>query len=340
MPPASLPPNEAERLAALRSYDVLDTACEASFDDIAKLAVILTGCSIALVSLVDFNRQCFKARLGLDMAETPRDVSFCAHAILQPRELLVVPDATLDPRFRDNPLVREFGLRFYAGAPLVNAEGAALGTLCVIDHGPRLLSETQQEALRYLAGTVMTTLELRRAMNRARKAALTDALTGIANRPALLDALHRAIALQKRQDKPFSLIYLDLDGFKRVNDLHGHATGDQVLRQVATTLAANARASDMPARLGGDEFAVLLVGEDVDAATAADRIRLELEMSMARHGWPVTASVGAVSFRSAPADVEEALAVADELMYGAKFSGKNRVLHRAFAPRMQEPKAA
>lgn len=340
MPSVPLPPNEAERLAALHSYDVLDTACETCFDEIAKLASILTGCPIALVSLVDSNRQCFKARLGLDVTETSRDVSFCAHAILQPSELLVVPDTMLDPRFANNLLTTEQSLRFYAGAPLVNAEGAALGTLCVFDHAPRVLTETQKEALRYLAGAVVTTLELRRAMKRAREAALTDALTGIANRPALLDGLQRAIALQKREGIPFSLIYLDLDGFKRVNDLHGHATGDWVLRQVAATLAANARASDMPARLGGDEFAVLLVGQEIDAATAAGRIRQQVESSMARRGWPVTASVGALSFRSAPADVEEALSAADKLMYGAKFSGKNRVLHQEFTPRMQAHRAA
>ncbi|WP_161600854.1 sensor domain-containing diguanylate cyclase [Teichococcus oryzae] len=338
MPPASLPPNEVERLIVLRSYDVLDTACEASFNDIAKLAVILSECPIALVSLVDADRQCFKGRQGLDVDETPREVSFCAHAILHPGEVLMVPDATLDPRFRDNPLIAEIGLRFYAGVPLVNAEGIALGTLCVIDRVPRRLNETQQEALRYLAGTVVTTLELRRTMHKVRQAALTDTLTGIANRPALLNALHRAIALQQRDGPPFSLVYLDLDGFKRINDLHGHATGDEVLRQVAATLSDCARHSDMAARLGGDEFAVLLAGQD--AAPAAGRIRQQVEAEMERHGWPVTASVGAVSFRDAPADVEEALSAADELMYGAKFAGKNRVLHREFASRPRAHRAA
>lgn len=330
MPSAPLPPNEAERLAALCSYEVLDTACESSFDDIAKLASILTSCPIALISLVDSNRQCFKARVGVEVAETPREVSFCAHAILRPDELMVVPDATLDPRFQDNPVLDEMGIRFYAGAPLVNPEGAALGTLCVVDFVPRTLTAMQQEGLGYLAEAVVTTLELRRAMKRAHSAAMTDALTGIANRPALLDALQRAIVLQKRNGTPFALIYLDLDGFKRVNDEHGHCSGDDVLRQVATTLVSNFRASDMPARLGGDEFAVLLIDQGVDVASAASRICAQLESTMRRHGWPVTASVGAVSFCDAPIDVEEALATADELMYRAKFSGKNKFLHRYF----------
>lgn len=333
MPSAPLPPNEAERLAALCSYDVLDTACESSFDDIAKLASVLTDCPIALISLVDSNRQCFKARIGVEVAETSREVSFCAHAILRPDELMVVPDATLDPRFQDNPVVDEMGIRFYAGAPLVNPEGAALGTLCVVDYVPRALTAAQQEGLGYLAGAVVNTLELRRAIRRARLFAMTDALTGIANRPALLDALKRAIALQQRHGTPFSLIYLDLDGFKRVNDQQGHCSGDDVLRKVAATLVSNSRTSDVPARLGGDEFAVLLVGHDVHAAAAANRICAQVEIAMTRHGWPVTASVGAVSFRSAPADVEEALSAADGLMYKAKSAGKNRVLYREFVRR-------
>ncbi len=105
MPPAPPPSDEAERLAALRSYDVLDTACEEAFDDLARLAARLTGCPIALVSLADAERQWFKARVGLDAQETPRDLAFCAHAILRPEEPLVVPDATRDPRFADNALV-------------------------------------------------------------------------------------------------------------------------------------------------------------------------------------------------------------------------------------------
>lgn len=333
MPPAPLPGNEAERLAALRSYEILDSACEAAFDNIAKLAVMLTGCPIAFVSLVDAERQWCKARWGMETTSVPRELSFCSYAILDPHNTMVVPDTAADRRFQDNPLVSgENGLRFYAGAPLVNAEGAALGTLCVLDHTPRLMSEAQREALGRLAETVVTTLELRRAMNHARGAALTDALTGIANRRALLNAVERAIARQERQGEAFALIYLDLDGFKRVNDLHGHAAGDEVLCKVAATLLENLRIGDTAARLGGDEFAILLTGNEVDAATTADRIRTEVEACMAENNWQVTASVGAVSFHSPPTDVEAVLAAADELMYGAKFSGKNRVLHREFSP--------
>ena len=331
MPSAPLPINEAERLAALRSYKVLDTACETTFDNMAELAAKLTGSPIALVSLVDADRQWFKARHGLEAAETPRDLAFCAHAILTPDQLLEVPDTHRDPRFADNSFVtQEPHIRFYAGVPLVNPEGFALGTLCIIDGRPRELSADQKDILQKLADAVSTTLELRRAMLQVQHLALTDALTGIANRPAFLDTLDRSIALQKRHGGRFALLFLDLDGFKRVNDVWSHATGDHVLREIASTVTASLRREDVAARLGGDEFAVLLQGGDVDGATVAERIRLQVKARMDLGGWPVTASVGVVSFCTPPDDVAEALAAADELMYAAKLAGKNRITYREY----------
>jgi signal transduction histidine kinase len=162
MQTAELPADEAERLAALRRYAVLDTTAEAAFDEVTQLASVLCGTPIALVSLIDAERQWFKARVGLDATETSRDVAFCTHAILQ-SGVFEVPDAALDLRFADNPLVTaDPRIRFYAGAPLIDPDGHALGTLCVIDRVPRRLTETQRFTLGVLGRQVMMQLELRR----------------------------------------------------------------------------------------------------------------------------------------------------------------------------------
>lgn len=169
MPAATLPPNEAERLAALHAFQILDTASDKDFDNIVKLAARLTGCPVALVSLVDKDRQWFKARHGIDAVETPRDQAFCAHAILDPKQPLVVTDATQDARFLDNPLVTgQPGIRFYAGIPLVAQNNHVLGTLCVIDTQPKHIDPEIVDGLASLARTVVTTLELHRATRQLR----------------------------------------------------------------------------------------------------------------------------------------------------------------------------
>ena len=160
--PAQLTSDEARRIEILRDYAILDTIPEKALDDLAALAAQICGTPIALISLVDEHRLWFKARVGLEMTETPREVSFCDHALHQ-RDLFTVPNATRDERFAGNPLVTgKPRIRFYAGVPLIGPEGAALGTLCVLDHVPRTLTQEQEQALRVLARQVMTRLELRR----------------------------------------------------------------------------------------------------------------------------------------------------------------------------------
>ena len=159
---APLPSNEVERLEALKEYHILDTGTDQSYDDITILAAHICKVPIAMISLVDEVRQWFKSRLGVEQQQTPREVAFCAHAILR-NEPFIVADATKDRRLADSALVTgEPHIRFYAGIPLINPEGLVLGTLCVIDRQPRRLTAAQQSALRALSRQVMALLELRR----------------------------------------------------------------------------------------------------------------------------------------------------------------------------------
>jgi anti-sigma regulatory factor (Ser/Thr protein kinase) len=161
--------DEASRLKALHKYRILDTKPEQAFDDLTLLASQICGTPIALISLVDENRQWFKSRVGVQVQETSRSVSFCAHAIQQDG-IFLVPDALNDARFRDNPLVREGHFRFYAGKPLVTPEGEALGTLCVVDYQPRTLTQAQKDGLEALQRQVEAQLELRRNLDELRVA--------------------------------------------------------------------------------------------------------------------------------------------------------------------------
>lgn len=196
---APLPPNETERLEALNAHSVLDTPPEAGFDELTRLASRLCGTPMALVSLVDQARQWFKAKVGVDASETPRNLAFCSHAILQD-ELFVVPDALQDERFHDNPLVvGEPHVRFYAGTPLKSMSGHNLGTLCVIDHVPRELSPEQAEVLRVLGRQVEALLQLRL---RVKELERRDA-EGRSQR----DALAR---MQKQKDELLQLVAKDI----------------------------------------------------------------------------------------------------------------------------------
>lgn len=170
---APMPTVEAARVAALNRYAILDSEPEEAFDDLVLLTAYVCKTPMALLSLVDDHRQWFKSAVGVQIKETPREISVCAHAIQQ-RELFIVPDMREDARFRDNPLVTsEPRIRFYAGTPLVNEDGFALGTLCVLDREPRELDDDQKDALKSLGRLALRQMELRKNLQML-KEALTD----------------------------------------------------------------------------------------------------------------------------------------------------------------------
>ena len=325
--PAPLPANEADRIATLQALQLLDTAAEQSYDDLTMLAAMICDTPIALVSLVDSDRQWFKSRVGLDAVQTPRELAFCAHAILNPDELLMVPDATQDSRFAGNPLVADGPkIRFYAGAPLVTPEGHAIGTLCVIDRKPHTLSEDQQAALHALARQTMAQMELRRSLLASEQRNLIDSLTGAANRRAFTRRLHEEWKRLGRNQQPLSLLMIDVDHFKRFNDRFGHPAGDNVLTRLVKLIGVALREHDLLARYGGEEFAVILPESGASAAEAvAERVR----SAVADATWPlraVTVSVGvATALPKTTLELSSLVIAADEALYEAKGAGRNQV---------------
>lgn len=324
--PAPLPSNETERLQALQQLGVLDTAPEQAYDDLTELAATVCGTPIALITLVDAERQWFKSRVGLPVTQTPRDLAFCAHAILRPDQILEVRDAQSDERFAGNPLVLgEPGIRFYAGAPLVTPGGQAVGTLCVIDRQPRQLDERQRRALASLARQVMSQLELHHTIATLEQQSLTDSLTGVWNRRGFDRRLRSEWALHGRNRHSLALLMIDVDRFKAFNDRFGHLSGDQALAQVAHAVQLPLRISDTLARYGGEEFALVLpqVGA-ADALTIAERVR----QAVAGSNWPlrqVTVSIGvAVAQPAEEPDRHLLVARADRALYLAKQNGRNR----------------
>jgi hypothetical protein len=196
---APRPPDDAERLANLRMYNILDSAAERAFDDITLLASRLCQTPISIITLVDEERQWFKSHTGTELSQTDRDSSFCAHAIAGD-EPFVISDALEDERFRDNPLVTgDPHVRFYAGMPLISAEGFALGALCVIDRVPRSISAEQLEALQSLGRQVVNLLELRRvtAASRAAEAFARSTVDALSAHIAILDDQGKIIAVNR-----------------------------------------------------------------------------------------------------------------------------------------------
>ena len=315
------PIDEKSRIEALESLEILDSLPEETFDRITRLCCHVFDVPIALVSLVDTNRQWFKSCQGLDVRETSRDISFCGHAILG-SEVFVIPDTKKDLRFADNPLVLDAPhIRFYAGYPLQSINGSNLGTLCIIDRKPREFSQKDIEALSdlgYIVEQEIITMQL----------ATIDELTKISNRRGIMSLMPHYLNFCKRQNTTASLIFVDLDNFKLINDKFGHAEGDYALTAFADQMSNTFRQTDLLARLGGDEFIVLF--SDTEKCTAINVMdkfsdALKRYNQQAKRGYDLSFSYGVVQFDPEKHDgIESLINEGDELMYQHKLLRKNK----------------
>lgn len=343
--------SDPRRLDAVQRTGLLDSPPEETFDRLTSLASRLTGAPVVFVSLLDRARDFHMSTTALGPGvATPggsRDQmgrTFC-HYVAASRQPLVIEDATLLPVFRDLPGVKAKGVRAYAGVPLLTEEGDALGTFCALDFAPRhwtgqdidVLTELGQSALReirlrvalqhaanvnqQLVGQIQRVAELNMKLE---ELATTDPLTGLRNRRAFDAHMAQELAIVQRRGTPLSLLMLDVDHFKRVNDTIGHDGGDRVLQAIAGHLKACARTVDVVARVGGEEFAVILPSTgEAGAHEVGERMRKAVEDGP----WPempVTISVGTATLVEGE-DAERIYGRADAALYAAKQAGRNRV---------------
>ncbi|MFV7770639.1 sensor domain-containing diguanylate cyclase [Shewanella marisflavi] len=314
-----LPANERERLHALRTLKILDTSHEERFDRVTRMAKRMFGVEISLVSLVDENRQWFKSKQGLDASETPRDISFCGHAINQDG-LFIIPNAIEDVRFADNPLVtQEPNIRFYAGYPLKLRQGIKIGTLCLIDSKPKHLNEEDKQLLNDLGAMIEQEI-------RSIQLATLDELTLISNRRGFITLAEHSQRVCRRKKIPMSVILFDLNKFKPINDNFGHHEGDFALQQFAEVMRSVFRESDVIGRLGGDEFVAMLTDvSDETIAIILDRFKTEMDAMNKAINKPylIEYSAGVANFSyETEHSLEEMIAAADAAMYEQKKDGE------------------
>lgn len=321
---------EAERLKAVRAHEVLDTAPEPEFDALARLAGTLCGAAAAWVAFMDADRLWLKARHGTDDTEWARDASLCAHTLLQAGgEPLVSEDLRLDARFARHPSVTgEPHWRFYAGVPILDGEGHALGTIAVADTEPRVLGMAQGLALKDLSLLAMAALQGRQGARQLSHLAKTDHLTGVANRAQFDLALDVEMRHAMRVGEPFTVLCMDLDGFKEVVEGFGHAAGDAVLCEVSRRLGQQVRLGDVLARLGSDEFGVVMRhGARESAEVLARRIVRAVSQPITLPTGDtvgVGISVGIAAYNDSVESVRSLLAQADQALYDAKKQNERR----------------
>ncbi len=352
MKDTSLPMRESQRLAELLQDEVMDTPLAQAYEDLLSVASAICGTPVAMVSIVDEQRQWIKASGSGEVTQTPRSAAFCAHSLQTPQESLVIPDTLRDERFRDNAMVTGPPyVRFYASAPLLASADRALGTLCVMDTEPHELEPFQHEALAAVSRQTMALLALRTAYKELRhhlserewyerqidehqqqlksenaqlvEQSLTDPLTGLPNRRAFNIRMELAFAECSSQHTPLALAIVDIDHFKAINDRHGHPAGDEALGHIARALRAQCGTRFSTTRFGGDEFAVLISNTPLrDAQAFCEEMRRAIEAL--DHGVPLTVSIGVAAMHTADT-VGDLYARADEALYAAKRAGRNQV---------------
>ncbi|MDH4438943.1 MAG: sensor domain-containing diguanylate cyclase [Rhizobium sp.] len=312
---------EAARLEALEDLDLLDSPRDPGFDRIVRLIKEIFSVEIGIVSFIDAHRQWYKACSRMPDDELPRGDTFCRY-VLETENQLVVQDTLLDERFCRHPAVTNPPhIRFYAGFPLRTDEGHIVGTICAIDSKPRSFGRRDTRVLEELAGAVMDRVSLA-------KLAATDGLTGLSTRRTFREEAHRLIAQAGRHRHEISCLMLDIDHFKKINDQHGHAAGDEVLKSVASVCRNHLRVGDLFGRLGGEEFAIVLphVGRE-GALETAEKLRQAVassEVVLNAVTLAVTASFGVTAASIVAKDIDTLLAQADAAMYQAKEAGRDR----------------
>ena len=335
-----IPKNEIARMRTLRDMRILETPLEERYERITRLAQLVLGVPISAFTLVDDARQWFKSIQGIAVAETARSVSFCAH-VINGDDVMLVPDAKSDARFFDNPLVAgDPNIGFYAGCPVRAPNGMKVGVICAIDTRPRDLTPDQIQALRDLSAILENELraanlsqshgELIEELDDAKRMALVDPLTRIWNRGGIYEIIKREWSKASRKQEPFAIVMGDIDHFKKVNDTHGHAVGDDVIRSAARKILTSIRTEDAVGRVGGEEFLIVLNGcapEKLKEKVESIRHRMVESPTITDAGMlSITMSFGAASMDPHfPISIEALIKQADDALYSAKHAGRNRV---------------
>ncbi|PKP81572.1 MAG: sensor domain-containing diguanylate cyclase [Alphaproteobacteria bacterium HGW-Alphaproteobacteria-18] len=334
---------EQQKSEVLQRYRILKSETVHDASHIARTASLALGAPIVIAALNERYRAWYRAAHGVSENDFDNLQAFCAHANLAD-EAFAVTDTRLEPYFtRDPAVMGPSNVIFFAGAPLSDPDGKRFGTLCLIDSQPRTLSPDEirlmksmahivsQDICVYSAGryAVQDLIDAEEDRCALYDLAVTDPLTKVLNRRAFFRYAEREVQRAHRHDHPVSVLMFDIDNFKKVNDVHGHAAGDEVIVRLARLVTENIREADLLGRLGGEEFGLILPETNMDAALIlANRLRdaaRDLRFTSTEGAFSVTISLGVSQPEGSDADIHPSLERADKALYRAKRLGRNRV---------------